>query len=48
MYAMFRRYCYFHKDGVRDDKKHNLKKSADYSNGHEMTRTFFKDLQPQT
>ena len=47
LYTMFRRYCYFCKDGVGDDGKHNLKKSTDYSNDYEMTRTIFKDLQPQ-
>ena len=44
---MFRRYWYFRKDGVRDDGKHNLKKSTYYSNGYEMTRTILKDLQTQ-
>ena len=44
---MFRRYWYFRKDGVGGDRKHNLQKSADYSNGYKITRAIFKDLQPK-
>ena len=43
LYTIFRRYCYFYEDGAGDDGQHNLKKSTDYSDGYEMTRTIFKD-----